>query len=610
MADCPSCGRYVGPYDACPYCGAALSRRTSVRYLKIVALILALGGLVVLWLLATQTDVSSVEIGQVNATMNMAYVRVEGRVTRATSYDPETGYFSFWLQDGSGELRVAVYRNESQALISQNQIPVLGDQVAVEGTLRVQEDYVSLTLNVPERLHISRSQPVARSIGDITTADAFARVQVRGRVRTLRSPYSGLTLVGLQDNTGEIELAVSEIITALDGGLPALAVGQSVEVIAPVSLYKDQAQLSLARAGDLLPLEDALTAAPELAIGQLKTNQVGEWIAVNGQVTDVETLSSGVKCRLDDGSGQITMLLWQNLYDQLAETDAPAVGTTLHVQGRVSEYKGELEIVPELPEDVNIQAFTSQVAALPVAPTVPPPDATSPPATATPRPAPTSTVTRAPTATPRPTATPADTPTPAVVTVPIGSLDANRSGEEVTISGQVVETASFSQGFKFTLDDGSGKIVLLMWHNVYDDCWHAPQLNIGATVQASGEIGQFEGELQIQPGFGGDVKVIAAGGPIAPQREIGSIGAYLGQRATIVGQITRVEGNDNGLRMFVSDGTGEILVFIWNNALERIVDNQALGTPGTRVRVAGVVQEYRSNLELLPVLPFDVAVLL
>ena len=175
--------------------------------------------------------------------------------------------------------------------------------------------------------------------------------------------------------------------------------------------------------------------------------------------------------------------------------------------------------------------------------------------------------------------------------------------------GQVVDTASFSQGFKFTLDDATGQISLLLWHNVYDDCWDAPQLNIGATIRATGQIGDYEGVLQIEPDFGGDVKVLSSGGPIAPQQEIGSVSAYLGQRVTIIGQVLRVEGTGSGAKIFVGDDTGETLVFIWNNILERIPDNQALGTPGTRVRVLGLVQVYRNNLQVVPALPIDVKVL-
>ncbi len=58
-------------------------------------------------------------------------------------------------------------------------------------------------------------------------------------------------------------------------------------------------------------------------------------------------------------------------------------------------------------------------------------------------------------------------------------------GEEVTVVGTVMAIASFAQGFKFTLDDGSGQVTLLLWHNVYDDCYAAPRLNVGAEWRAT-----------------------------------------------------------------------------------------------------------------------------
>jgi DNA/RNA endonuclease YhcR with UshA esterase domain len=198
---------------------------------------------------------------------------------------------------------------------------------------------------------------------------------------------------------------------------------------------------------------------------------------------------------------------------------------------------------------------------------------------------------------------------PTLQTVSLNTLDIDDIGQKVTVIAQIVETASFSQGFKFTLKDGTGNIALLMWHDVYDDCWDAPQLNLGATVQATGIIGTYEGELQIEPHFGGDVKVNTPGRTKSPDTPINALPDSLGQRVTITGQVVRTEGTNSGAKIFVGDDTGETLVFIWNNVLARIPDNTGLGTAGTRVRVTGVVQEYRSNLEIVPILPYDVEVL-
>ncbi len=179
------------------------------------------------------------------------------------------------------------------------------------------------------------------------------------------------------------------------------------------------------------------------------------------------------------------------------------------------------------------------------APTDTPTRTPSPTAT----PAPTETLPPTATPSPAPTATPADTPTPSATPTPeidltdIGAVTAGLVGEEVTVEGTVVAAESFSSGFEFTLDDGAGQILLLMWHNVYDDCWAAPEINLGAEVRATGEIDQYEGALQIVPDFGGDVKAIEGVTASAPRREIGSLSSEdAGQRVMIEGQVLRTEG--------------------------------------------------------------------
>lgn len=234
------------------------------------------------------------------------------------------------------------------------------------------------------------------------------------------------------------------------------------------------------------------------------------------------------------------------------------------------------------------------------------PTITSPPPSHTPTAAAAATSTPSATATTLPTNTPIPQPTTPPV-VSIGSIP-DHLGSEISIAGQVAATASFAGGYKFTLSDGTGQVTLLMWSNVYDNCWDAPTLNLGATVQATGTVGQFEGEWQVEPDFGGDVKVTASGS-LPPMQTIGSLGDFMGQRVTIIGQINRVEGTSSGVKLFVADESGEVLVFIWNNTLDRIPNNTLLGVPGTRVQVVGYVQEFRSNREIIPALPYDVTVL-
>lgn len=243
----------------------------------------------------------------------------------------------------------------------------------------------------------------------------------------------------------------------------------------------------------------------------------------------------------------------------------------------------------------------------PVPPTVPPSPTPFPP-TATFTPRPTSTATLSPTPEPSPTPLP-PTPTPIpVIVVPIGQLT-ERMGEKVTVEGKVIAAASFSEGFKFTLDDGTGQVTLLMWHNVYDDCRDARKINIGAYVRATGKVEQYQGQLEVIPQWGREVKALRAAAPAAPTRQVASItAADEGQRVRIEGTVARIEKGREYTRLFVNDGSGEMLIFIWANVYERIPNRERLESPGTPVQVVGSVTIYKGTLEVVPALPYDVIV--
>lgn len=65
-AHCPSCGRFVGPYTTCPYCGAKLGGRIPVRAIKIAAILLATVGLLALWWMARRMDIPTVSAADAN----------------------------------------------------------------------------------------------------------------------------------------------------------------------------------------------------------------------------------------------------------------------------------------------------------------------------------------------------------------------------------------------------------------------------------------------------------------------------------------------------------------------------------------------------------------
>ena len=557
MSHCPSCGRYVGPYETCPYCGARLTGRLSIRVVKIVAVLLTTVGLFLLWLAATHAEIPLITIGQAGATMNMAYVRLEGHCTRPPTYDPESDYLSFWIEDDTGAIRVSAYRAETRRIIAAGRVPALGDLVDVAGTLRVREDFLALTINVPEQLHITRAAPEERAIGDLVPEDQYRRVRVRGEIREIYRPYEGLTLVTIRDGSGSVPIALSDDLLALSGisGTLPFTTGQTVEVEAAVSLYDETPQLVPASVADIIPLAQPLVVAAPVHLGDLSPADEGRLVFVRGRVSDLDPFSAGLKFTLDDGSGEITVLLWQSLYEELPQRDALDIGAEVEVQGEISVYRGRLELLPELPSDVRILS---------------------------------------------PGAAPVETTVAALTPDDIGAV--------VTLRGILGSPQTFSAGVKYPLDDGSGQIILLLWSDVLRDA--PPYLGAGARVVVTGQVSEYQGALEIVPSRGADVELVEPAAlppeeptPPAPENVPVPIGdltaADVGQTLTLSGRLGEREDFSKGVKFPLSDGSGSIVLLLWQNVYDALPAADRL-TAGAVVTVTGRIEEYRGTLEIIP----------
>jgi len=554
MSHCPSCGRFVGPYEVCPYCGARQAPRLSLRAVKWGAILLATVGLALLWIAAARAPLPHISIQQAAATMNFAYVEIAGQVVRSPTYNPDSRSLSFTVDDGTGQMRVWAFRDVVDELRAAGRIPGLGDRVTVAGTLRVREEDVSLTLNVPEHLEIGRAAAEERAIGSITAADALRRVRVRGQVWDVREPYSGLTLITLRDATGAVDVAVDASLRHLTGDFSPPEVGQSLEVTATVSLYRDTPQLVPSSVGDIVPLAETVPVAERRPIGSLSAADEGRLVTVQGTVRQAEPFSAGYRMTLDDGTGSVTVLLWNDLYRALPDPSSLRTDAQLEVTGEVAIYRNTLEIIPVRPRDVVLLTGPPSARAL-----------------------------------------------------SIGALADQPLGATVTVEGTVIAAESFQNGFRLTLDDGTGQVVLLLWLSAYDRLADPARLQTGVRVRATGELDEYRGQREVVPARGSDV-IITQAAPAPAQRDIASITpADMGTVVAVEGTVTRSEPFSQGYRVWIDDGSGEIMLLLWENIYGRVAGRERL-TAGARVRAIGVVEEYRGTLEIIPQLPGDVTV--
>ena len=137
---CPSCERYIGPADVCPYCDCDSARPFALKILRRISGLLAITGIICLYIAARfGTNTPEVEAGSLTPMMNFACVRVSGRVVRNAYLGEDNDIvscLSFFLDDGTGEVRVAAYGQVACDLAA-GRVPAAGDILSAEGPLTV-----------------------------------------------------------------------------------------------------------------------------------------------------------------------------------------------------------------------------------------------------------------------------------------------------------------------------------------------------------------------------------------------------------------------------------------------------------------------------------------
>ena len=467
--------------------------------------------------------------------------------------------------------------------------------------------------------------PIAKqqSIGELSSASPGELAMIQGTITGVDNFSQGVKLA-LEDGTGTVTLLLwQNLYEALpEGG--ALIEGATLRALGRVEEYRGELELVPELPIDVEILATAQPAvAVQRALGELATGDVGQVVQVAGQIVDVQPFSAGVKYTLDDGTGRLTLLLWQDLYEQVPEADSLAPGAQVAVLGKVDEFGGELEIVPRQPSDLAVTPgptpeptateapATLEATATPApsagttATAIPTPD--EPAATVTPTPTPAATATPSPSPAPTSTAAPTEVPTPAIETRTLGAITTGDVGSTLAVAkAGIGEIDYFSKGVKYRLEDGTGSIILLIWQDVMEEVAIRYDLFPGSQVQVRGEIDEYQGDLEIVPQAGGDVVLLARGerAPIE-ERATGNVGPPDEGRVFVVeGAVTRVEG-DGWLRLWLDDGTGEILVFVPTRSVPYLP--AGIGA-GVRLRVSGEVDVYQGTVEIIPLAGADVEV--
>jgi outer membrane biosynthesis protein TonB len=328
-------------------------------------------------------------------------------------------------------------------------------------------------------------------------------------------------------------------------------------------------------------LPDPLSIATGAAVEALE----GTLVAAEGAVTETPTaLATGISLQIDDGSGQLRVIL------SFTGASVPARGDTIRVAGPL----GQRDTTGTGSGGYRLLVTSLEAIAIVSPPTpAPTPEPTpAPTPEPTPSPAPTPSPSPAPSPSPSPTATPAPTPTPAPTRTPMTIAAARSAGPDarVTVEGVVTaEAGRVGLPSQLAIQDATGAIFLRLPDG-------APRPPRGTVVRATGKVADPFGQLEVRPASAGDVAITGSATPPDP---FSGTAAMLGEatearlvvlEGTLDAAIAREAGGDVVLRLVDDAG----VAFRARATRATGIEPTAART-GAKLRLTGIVGQRASR---------------
>lgn len=565
---CPSCGKFVGAYEKCPYCGATLKKRMALAIFKRGCLVMSVVGLIALWYAAVMMEPELITIGEIGPTYNKGIFSVKGIVDKV-KIEPDAFFkVQFHVDDGTGKLKVQTGNLKKLELM--DKVPNIGDEVEAIGEISLSAQFgTSMNLKAPGRMKIIRKEVQAVKIGAIGDEDVGRIYALHGEVVSIGEyPYG--TLVVLGDETGFHEITISSYqMEQLPDAEAVMTPGTELDIVVLVGSYRDTLQIKPRAPQDVqvsdedtietskIPKKMAKKGYEKADIGSLKSSDKGKKVEVKGKISGVKKFNKMTKITLTDGTGSVDVTLWDSQFaDYPNRTSVLREGSEVIVFGKVDEYHGTVQLKPRDKSDLEPVKKAAPpkkkeekkpeapkpAAPKPTAPTKPeptkPPAPRPPAAPAEKMPEPTKPPAAKPTtaqagakveetkAAEKPATKPGATETEApakkeepkaeapkkssITFTPtkIGDITMEKDGTFVEINGEVAGSREFSMGLKLQVKDETGTIDVVLWTNLLEKLTDKDKLaKDGAKLSVKGKVGSFREEMQLTPKYPNQIKL-------------------------------------------------------------------------------------------------------
>ncbi|MBP7830337.1 MAG: hypothetical protein KA248_10510 [Kiritimatiellae bacterium] len=340
-----------------------------------------------------RADVPVTPLGEVGGGLVGESILVEGTLTAVNPPKPESRQpWVIELRDESGEGAITFWP-DLYPDIPDKPLLIPGAAVRARVSVRTYKEKLQLMLNRGEDLEVKAAdsarrqvagpgapaeptsaapaaadKPVpsrvvaATEIADVTAELKGKVITVMGRVAEIRDPEPGTraphTLV-LEEGGRRVSVVYwDEVAQQLGENSPVTGVLMKVSGL--VDVYQETVQIKVNHSSKvrLVDVEPVATPAPEgeglVEIGKLTAEMKGRVFTVRGTLGEPRSLMKGVVYPLNDGTGQLDLLLWDRMVPG-PERDRLEPGRTVKATGMIGDYQGTLQLVPANPQALVLE---------------------------------------------------------------------------------------------------------------------------------------------------------------------------------------------------------------------------------------------------------------
>lgn len=146
---CAKCGSYVGGFPKCHWCHSTMPHAPQLRLGRFLALMITIGGLILMGMYASIEPAPTVNIGALGPTFSNGNLIIEGEITNIDYFEPADRSWKslrFTVTDSTGSIEVKAYTETINEMIQTQNTPALGEECSVRGSyyIRGEEQYILL----------------------------------------------------------------------------------------------------------------------------------------------------------------------------------------------------------------------------------------------------------------------------------------------------------------------------------------------------------------------------------------------------------------------------------------------------------------------------------